>query len=179
MTGEPGVNYLCHVEHPGYLVGDDGGVWSCWTVRGLMGTRWRRLAPGRKKDGYLVYRLRVAPQVYRSRHGHSLVLAAFRSPRPPGAECRHLDGDPGNNRLENLAWGTGVENYRDRVAHGTHLFGSRVASAKFTEGEIKEVRRDLARRVPMRVLARRFGVRPMTIADVATGKTWSRVSVDA
>jgi hypothetical protein len=30
---------------------------------------------------------------------------------------RHLDGNPKNNRLENLAWGTYKENAQDRELH--------------------------------------------------------------
>lgn len=50
---------------------------------------------------------------------HSLVLESFVGPRPPGGVCRHLDGDPANNHLENLTWGTPSENMYDRAAHGT------------------------------------------------------------
>ncbi|RMH56575.1 MAG: hypothetical protein D6685_13180 [Bacteroidetes bacterium] len=37
-------------------------------------------------------------------HVHRLVLWAFVGPEPPEAHVRHLDGDPGNNALENLAY---------------------------------------------------------------------------
>ena len=33
--------------------------------------------------------------------------------------CRHLDGNPHNNRLDNIVWGTVVENEADKVRHGT------------------------------------------------------------
>lgn len=36
----------------------------------------------------------------------------------PGQLVRHLDGNPLNNRLENLAWGTAQDNTDDRKAHG-------------------------------------------------------------
>lgn len=52
---------------------------------------------------------------------HTLVMAAFVGPRPEGMEIRHLDGDPGNNRLDNLAYGTRGENARDMLRHGTCL----------------------------------------------------------
>ena len=51
---------------------------------------------------------------------HRLVLEAFVGPRPEGMVARHLNGDPGDNRLENLAWGTQSENNYDKVRHGTH-----------------------------------------------------------
>ena len=41
---------------------------------------------------------------------HRLVLVTFVGPRPEGMECLHLDGDPGNNNLPNLRWGTHKEN---------------------------------------------------------------------
>ena len=51
---------------------------------------------------------------------HTLVLTAFVGPRPDGMECLHGDGDPANNRVENLRWGTSSENTLDSVRHGTH-----------------------------------------------------------
>lgn|SRR5690625_1487415 len=49
---------------------------------------------------------------------HRLVAGAFLGPRPDGMEVRHLDGNPQNNRLGNLAYGTRSENRIDRVRHG-------------------------------------------------------------
>jgi hypothetical protein len=46
-----------------------------------------------------------------------LVLEAFLGPRPEGMECRHLDGDRANCRLDNLRWGTHSENERDKRRH--------------------------------------------------------------
>jgi hypothetical protein len=51
---------------------------------------------------------------------HRLVLAAFVGPCPQGMEVRHLDGDPKNNAVQNLAYGTRSENELDKVRHGTH-----------------------------------------------------------
>lgn len=56
---------------------------------------------------------------------HSLVLEAFVGPRPEGAVCRHLNGDPADNRVENLRWGTGSENQYDAVRHGSHYLASK------------------------------------------------------
>ena len=50
---------------------------------------------------------------------HRLVLETFVGPCPAGMEACHNDGNPANNRLENLRWDTGSENMRDKRRHGT------------------------------------------------------------
>lgn len=49
---------------------------------------------------------------------HRLVCLAFHGPCPDGMEVRHLDGDPANNRISNLRYGTHSENMLDRRRHG-------------------------------------------------------------
>jgi hypothetical protein len=51
---------------------------------------------------------------------HVLVLTAFVGPRPDGMVVRHLNGNPSDNRLDNLSWGTPSTNQLDSVRHGTH-----------------------------------------------------------
>lgn len=58
---------------------------------------------------------------------HRLVLRAFVGEPQPGQECRHLDGDPSNNQLSNLAWGSRSENMLDAVRHGTHISAAKSA----------------------------------------------------
>lgn len=56
----------------------------------------------------------------RLRSVHSLVMAAWRGPRPPGSVIRHLDDDYRNNNLRNLRYGTHRENTMDAVRNGKH-----------------------------------------------------------
>jgi hypothetical protein len=51
---------------------------------------------------------------------HQAVAAAFLGARPDGLVVRHLDGNPSNNSLMNLRYGTSAENAYDRIAHGRH-----------------------------------------------------------
>lgn len=48
---------------------------------------------------------------------HRLVAEAFLGDGS-GLEVRHLDGDPMNNRVGNLKWGTSKENSEDTMRHG-------------------------------------------------------------
>lgn len=50
---------------------------------------------------------------------HRLVTAAFIGPCPEGMQVRHLDGNPVNNALSNLAYGTPAEDHQDKLRHGT------------------------------------------------------------
>ena len=56
---------------------------------------------------------------------HSMVLAAFVGPRPPGFVACHNDGDPGNNCVGNLRWDTPSSNSYDMVRHGHHHLARR------------------------------------------------------
>lgn len=111
--------------YPGYRVGSDGSVWSRWRTsrkgKNLTDT-WHQLRPSvqkRRSEGrryrYLNLVRDGAAATFRL---HRLILEAFVGPCPPGCETRHLDGDPGNNALSNLAWGTPAENTADRKKHG-------------------------------------------------------------
>ena len=52
---------------------------------------------------------------------HLLVINAFAGPAPDDHECRHLDGNPANNRFSNLKWGTKSENAQDIILHGNNF----------------------------------------------------------
>lgn len=89
--------------------------------------RGRVLRQGvRKKTGHRLVSL-WRENVGHSRDVHRLVGEAFFGPLPHGFETRHLNGDPSNNAVTNLQYGTKSENNLDRVAHGTHHNASKVA----------------------------------------------------
>jgi len=52
---------------------------------------------------------------------HRLVLEAFVGPCPEGMEGCHNDGNPRNNRLDNLRWDTPLANNLDVIRHGNNL----------------------------------------------------------
>lgn len=78
------------------------------------------LRPAPKRSGHLTVALCSGGQRGRSYDVHRLVLDAFVGPREVGEEARHLNDDPSDNRLANLAWGSRSENGFDRVRNGIH-----------------------------------------------------------
>jgi hypothetical protein len=46
-------------------------------------------------------------------------MAAFVGPCPEGMEVCHNNGDPTDNRMENLRYGTHSSNEQDKLIHGT------------------------------------------------------------
>lgn len=79
-----------------------------------------------------------------SRHRiHALVMEAFIGPRPEGMDIRHLDGNPLNNYLSNLAYGTRTENMQDALAHGTHNNASKTICKRGHDLSGENVRIDL------------------------------------
>lgn len=101
---------------------------------------------------------------------HTLVLTAFVGSRPKGLECCHNDGNPWNNKLENLRWDTAQSNQQDRAKHGTSNRGERCASAKLTETQVAAIRVDSRLQ---REIAADYGVRENTISRIKSGVRWA------
>lgn len=70
-----------------------------------------------KRTGYAEYGPRVG------KRGHQLVAEAFGL--GDGEHVRHLDGNPANNRVDNLVPGTAAENNQDLLRHGRHGMASK------------------------------------------------------
>lgn len=104
---------------------------------------------------------------------HRLVLLAFVGPCPDGHECRHLDGDPTNNALENLQWGTRSENQRDRVRHGTASRGEQHGMAKMSEADALDA---FTSNETAAVCAARLGVGKSTVDHIRRGRLWASVT---
>jgi hypothetical protein len=117
--------WLPVVEYEGwYEVSDLGRVRSVDRVTtNYRGTRipikgrTKTLSPG--FGGYMTTSLYRNGQ-HVKRRVHSLVLDAFVGLAPAGMECLHKNGDPVDNRLSNLRWGTSSDNKWDIVQHGNH-----------------------------------------------------------
>ena len=111
-----------------------------------------------------------------NRRVHTLVLEAFVGPRPQGHEACHNDGNPINNRLENLRWDTKSANQVDRLAHGTHNRGSRHSMSKLTEEEVCAVRSLIGKGLTQAEIGTLFGVSEATVSCIKSGHRWAWLS---
>ncbi len=104
---------------------------------------------------------------------HVMVLTAFRAPRPPGHETRHLDGNRGNNRLDNLAWGTRADQFDDMRSHGTFQQGEMRPWTKLTEKEVLEIR-ELTALGAMRQedIAIKYGITRQNVSKIHRRTRW-------
>lgn len=125
-------------DYPYYDVSNYGRIrsWRIWHGTTLP----RYLKPGIVTGGYLAVALTGNKKI---KHllVHSLVLTAFKGNRPDGMDCCHNDGNPRNNRLDNLRWDTRKSNFNDRKLHGTYPEGERHPNSKFKNIEVIEMRR--------------------------------------
>jgi hypothetical protein len=152
-------------RHSEYEISDQGRVRS-----------WKRkipriLKPVSNHKGYL--RVGLNGQWHTI---HSLVLEAFVDPCPEGMQARHRDGNPSNNRLTNLIWGTPSQNQMDRVAHGTSNRSERHPRTKLTNQQVIEIRDRYAKGdILQRELAQEFEVRIGTIGGIIQRRSWVHV----
>ena len=127
-TGEPIANSERWVPLPGYVgsyeVSDMGNVRSL--DRSYIDTTGRHyflkgaplVARDEPKTGYRIVKLSKSGK-QKTLRIHRLVMLAFSGQPPEGQEVCHNDGDPTNNELTNLRYGTRSANMYDRRLHGT------------------------------------------------------------
>lgn len=128
---------------PDYAISRNGEVWSKPrkdTINRSVKGRW--LKPGINGKGYWMVVLFIDSQGH-SCTIHQLLLETYVGPCPPSMECRHLNGNKKDNRLDNLCWGTRSENQQDSIQHGTHKIphvrGEDVKTSKLTEQDVRMI----------------------------------------
>ncbi|MFB9346154.1 NUMOD4 domain-containing protein [Streptomyces heliomycini] len=160
-----------------YDVSDAGRVRS-WKVRGRpdRATEPTVLRDQAHKNGMRYVSLRREGR-YVKCLVHRLVMLAFIGEPPEGESLViHLNKDPGDNRLPNLAYAS------QEVVSAFHLEtiarGESHLNAKLTESAVRFSRSVYVPgddRVGCSALAEDFGVRPAAMHLALTGKTWKHV----
>jgi len=103
-----------------YEVSDGGQVRSLDRITDGSGRvhRGKVLKPIASPGGYRCVKVSMNGVVKRMPI-HAAVMAAFVGPKPPGMCVCHYNGDPTDNRLNNLRYDTASANAFDSIRHGT------------------------------------------------------------
>lgn len=153
-------------------------------VRSLVRFRGERVSPrisylrgSQNAGGYIVHSLRRHGHKHGThRLAHRMVLESWVGPRPEGMEAAHLNGVPNDNRVENLAWMTHVENVSHQREHGTLLLGEKNPQAKLNARIVAAIRSLREHGVTLRDIARAFKIRETTVSLISRREGWDHVA---
>lgn len=150
----------------------DGSIWRCKT-RSRTG-RVRSISPERtdraKSDGYRVVNAGKDGRDYRLL-AHRIVWIAFNGEIEHGKEINHIDGNRGNNAIENLEVVSKSENLKHSYDHlcRSRNTGIKNGRSKLASHEVAEIR---SSKDSSRKLASRFGVSHRMVLNIKAGKAW-------
>jgi hypothetical protein len=100
-----------------------------------------------------------------------LVAEAWHGPAPDAqSHAAHLNGDPLNNCVENIAWKTPKANNADKLLHGTHQAGEKHPRVKLSVAQVETIR---ASTLASRALAAQYGVNQSQIVRIKNGARWA------
>lgn len=133
-------------DAPDYWVSTKARVWSSVSKSFIEGTPL--------KNGHIDMSLRLNGRRIH-RYLHRLVAEAF-IPNPCGyPEVRHLNDDPSDNEIDNLAWGTQYDNMQDCIRNGHFRY--------FTRDDIESANE--VRRIPIVAIRLRDGVKQSFVSQ--------------
>lgn len=107
---------------------------------------------------------------------HQLVLNAFIGPCPKEMEICHNNGNGENNNLNNLRYDTRKNNHKDKMGHGTHLYGSKVPTSKLNELQVRIIKKLLEYgNLTHKEIGEIFGVTRECISRISRNETWKHI----
>jgi len=151
-----------------YVVSSHGRIKSLWFNK-------ERILKGNKQP--LGYTAMWVCNKIKNKHVlvHRLICEAFHGSCPDGMQCAHLDGNPKNNRPNNLKWVTPKENQSHRKLHDTAMIGEKNPRAKLKNNEVISIRKEYRRGLSQRELASKHGVAQMLISLIINYKIWKHI----
>lgn len=103
---------------------------------------------------------------------HQLMAEAFIGPRPEGLVVRHLDDNPENNTVGNLAYGTPGDNQKDKERNGNQPVGEGIPWSRMTAKCIEEIRLRRACGDSLLILANSYGISEAYVWKICSGAVW-------
>lgn len=175
-------------DFPGYLISNLGRLKSLKRKSEII------KEPSKyKKQRYISYSLTRACDPYTSkeprypkswefktknynRFAHRLVAEAFIKKPKNKNQVNHKDGNPFNNRVDNLEWVDASENQKHAIKMGltNPVKGSKCSNAKLSEKIVREIRK-IPKPFPLTELSKKYGVGKMVLYRAYKGITWKHV----
>ena len=132
-------------------------------------------------DDCLPWPFAVLPDGYGQAHfrgkcfkaSRAMCILAHGEPPSPTHQAAHTCGGGRNGCVNprHIRWATPTENAQDRFLHGTQRLGEAHPMAKLSGDDVREIRR-LLPIVPMRQIAKIFGINRATVANIRDRKIW-------
>ena len=139
------------------------------TSGGTRRVRERILRTHAATGGYLHVWLCTAGQKASVFKVATLVARAFLGARPEGLDVCHINGVNTDNRVENLRYGTRVQNMQDAARHGTMARGEKQGLSKLTERDVLSIRSDSRLLVE---IAKDYGISFQHVSAIKRKASW-------
>lgn len=136
------------------------------------------------KDGDYPQITTLTPSGKKTIRLHRFLALAFKPhPNSSKLQVRHMDGNKENFSLDNLEWGTPLENIRDKARHGTQPRGSEIYNSLLSEELVLKIRRAfltpgyrvIGITAYSRLVSDKVGIPEGGLRDMLLGGTWKHV----
>jgi len=109
---------------------------------------------------------------------HQLVAAAFLGNRPEGWVICHGSQGPLCNEVNNLSYGTVVQNSKDQWRDGTKRYGEKCSWSKLTTSEVLMIKELYEKGTKGKELAIMFEISHSRVCDIVKGRGWTHLNND-
>lgn len=164
-----GTTYFTIPEHDGYYASKDGKILSL--VRKDKPLIMKQMYGTRNHKYVYMYKDKKMQKVW----VHRAVRSAIDGEDKKDMICRHLDDNPDNNNVENLAWGTIQDNADDRGKNRGYENGTKSSFSKLTDEKVMDIRRRYSEGESSKSLSSEYGVARNTILQIVRGNKWKHL----
>ena len=155
------------LNNPDYKVLDDGTVMTLIQITGKRSVKdsWRVLIPERKKEGYCYIAYK-----YKRLALHRIMYLKYNQGDFSDLVVNHIDGNPSNNRIENLEMvPQGLNNtHRFRTLNRPAVIGNKVINQEIAN-QIREMSKNGK---SYREIMKVFNLSKSSVSGIVNNKTW-------
>lgn len=157
-------------DHENYFASKDGRILSTKKKDPAI------MKPILSKDGHMYVFLYDKGKMKKMWIHRAVLLAWDREPMK-NEEARHLNDIPSDNRLENLCWGSRLENVSDKRRNGGIRYGEKSVFHKLTDVQVMEIREKYSKDKSLTDLSAEYRVSKSTILQIVRGNKWKHLPI--